>query len=228
MPPRCCSSYSIPSPEFLRMFQAGSSNLGSRLSQTVMTIFNIDRCTPSGELRWIGLWWRNSMLYLCVSKFLFKAESYCYHKHDVSLSLSEYYDAWVNKQLNYGSKTINGKTLTLSPIIYINNDALIQPDRICLQVFLYIYACVYVLYICLYFSNGDLDPWSAFGVLNETSAPGATVIRIGRGAHHLDLRGSHPNDTAEVKAARSLIRDKIVSWIDEWHRESHPLYCLDF
>ncbi|KAM7532760.1 hypothetical protein Aperf_G00000129771 [Anoplocephala perfoliata] len=79
----------------------------------------------------------------------------------------------------------------------------------------------------LIFSNGDIDPWSAFGVLNENAAPGATVVLIERGAHHLDLRGSHPNDTAEVHDARGLIRSKIAEWIDEWQRESHPLYCLD-
>lgn len=78
------------------------------------------------------------------------------------------------------------------------------------------------------FSNGDLDPWSAFGVLDGSAAPGATVVLIERGAHHLDLRGSHPNDTAEVRAARKIIRDNIAKWIDEWHRESHPLYCLEF
>ncbi|KAM7532761.1 hypothetical protein Aperf_G00000129790 [Anoplocephala perfoliata] len=79
----------------------------------------------------------------------------------------------------------------------------------------------------LIFSNGDIDPWSAFGVLNENAVPGATVVLIDHGAYHLDLRGSHPNDTAEVRAARGLIRNKIAEWIDEWQRESHPLYCLD-
>ncbi|KAM7532756.1 hypothetical protein Aperf_G00000129820 [Anoplocephala perfoliata] len=79
----------------------------------------------------------------------------------------------------------------------------------------------------LIFSNGDIDPWSAFGVLNENAAPGATVVLIDHGAHHPDLRGSHPNDTAEVHAARGLIRNKIAEWIVEWQRESHPLYCLD-
>ncbi|EUB62200.1 Lysosomal Pro-X carboxypeptidase [Echinococcus granulosus] len=80
----------------------------------------------------------------------------------------------------------------------------------------------------LIFSNGDLDPWSAFGVLEKELVPGATVVRIASGAHHLDLRGSHPNDTAEVRAARSLITNHINSWINAWHREAHPLYCLDF
>lgn len=79
----------------------------------------------------------------------------------------------------------------------------------------------------LYYSNGDLDPWSAFGVLDEKAVPGATVVRIATGAHHLDLRGSHPNDTAEVSAARVIIRKLVAEWIDEWHRESHPLYCFD-
>ncbi|VDD79213.1 unnamed protein product [Mesocestoides corti] len=80
----------------------------------------------------------------------------------------------------------------------------------------------------LVFSNGDLDPWSAFGVLNASSAPGATVIRIPTGAHHLDLRGSHPNDTADVIDARLKIREHIIDWIEAWKREYHPLYCLDY
>lgn len=66
------------------------------------------------------------------------------------------------------------------------------------------------------FSNGDLDPWSAFGVLNNSLAPHATIVRITTGAHHLDLRAAHPLDTEEVKVARKLETHVIRKWITKW------------
>ncbi|CAH8485297.1 unnamed protein product [Dicrocoelium dendriticum] len=71
------------------------------------------------------------------------------------------------------------------------------------------------------FSNGDLDPWSAFGVLNTDYAPSAYVIRIPSGAHHLDLRAADERDPQDVIDARLQILGQIKKWIDEWNAQSH-------
>jgi hypothetical protein len=55
----------------------------------------------------------------------------------------------------------------------------------------------------LIFSNGYLDPWAGGGWrLNNTQEGSLVSIIIKDGAHHYDLRGQHPNDTAEIKEVR--------------------------
>eukprot|EP00033_Pygsuia_biforma_P000469 GCRY01000555.1.p1 GENE.GCRY01000555.1~~GCRY01000555.1.p1 ORF type:complete len:498 (-),score=114.63 GCRY01000555.1:77-1513(-) len=64
------------------------------------------------------------------------------------------------------------------------------------------------------FSNGELDPWFAGGVTEPI--PDSTdlhVFVIKNGAHHLDLRGSHPNDPETVIAVRRQERDIIGRWL---------------
>lgn len=51
------------------------------------------------------------------------------------------------------------------------------------------------------FSNGDLDPWRAGGVLTNIN-PNIVVRLIQGGAHHLDLREPNAADPADVTAAR--------------------------
>ncbi|PSN38937.1 Lysosomal Pro-X carboxypeptidase [Blattella germanica] len=62
------------------------------------------------------------------------------------------------------------------------------------------------------FSNGLLDPWSSGGVLRNVSSSTFAVI-IPEGAHHLDLRGSNPDDPISVVKARKFHRSCIRSWI---------------
>ena len=66
------------------------------------------------------------------------------------------------------------------------------------------------------FSNGDLDPWAYGGVLDSV-AGGASdaplVVHIAAGAHHLDLRGSHPHDPPSVVAAREYEAAALGRWI---------------
>ncbi|XP_057313778.1 lysosomal Pro-X carboxypeptidase-like [Hydractinia symbiolongicarpus] len=69
------------------------------------------------------------------------------------------------------------------------------------------------------FSNGKLDPWSGYGVLNTTN-PRITTVFIKDGAHHLDLRKLNPLDPQSVIDARNVHKKSISSWIAEWH-ESH-------
>ncbi|TGZ71622.1 hypothetical protein CRM22_002534 [Opisthorchis felineus] len=73
------------------------------------------------------------------------------------------------------------------------------------------------------FSNGDLDPWSAFGVLTDDQAPGCNVIRIPSGAHHLDLRAKNELDPPDVVDARQRELQHIKDWIDEWHAKPKNL-----
>lgn len=64
----------------------------------------------------------------------------------------------------------------------------------------------------IYFTNGHLDPWSGGGVLTQPSST-LHVYVISDGAHHVDLRGSHPQDTDSIKQARTIGKSLISSWV---------------
>lgn len=64
------------------------------------------------------------------------------------------------------------------------------------------------------FSNGDLDPWSAGGVL-ETISDSLIAIYMEGAAHHLDLRSSNPADPESVVRARVLEKKYITKWLRE-------------
>lgn len=63
-------------------------------------------------------------------------------------------------------------------------------------------------------SNGNLDPWSGFGVLQKPS-PNVVTVMIDQGAHHLDLRKSNPLDPESVKEARQIEKENIKLWISQ-------------
>jgi lysosomal Pro-X carboxypeptidase len=62
------------------------------------------------------------------------------------------------------------------------------------------------------FSNGLLDPWSVFGVMEDVSDSVVAVI-IPDGAHHLDLMYSRPDDSQELTAARQTIMQHVAKWV---------------
>jgi lysosomal Pro-X carboxypeptidase len=64
------------------------------------------------------------------------------------------------------------------------------------------------------FSNGLLDPWHGGGFLRQSADPSLPVFLLEKGAHHYDLRGPHPEDTAEVTAVRAKEEAIIKGWID--------------
>lgn len=66
------------------------------------------------------------------------------------------------------------------------------------------------------FSNGLLDPWSGGGVL-QTDNMAVHVIIIPEGAHHLDLRATHPKDPTSVVQARQRESSIIEKWIADYH-----------
>jgi len=53
------------------------------------------------------------------------------------------------------------------------------------------------------FSNGDLDPWRAGGVVNDIGNAEIIVRMIKGGAHHLDLREPNEADPEDVTNART-------------------------
>ena len=57
---------------------------------------------------------------------------------------------------------------------------------------------VCILVIC---SNGELDPWSAGGVLHTVKSSLPAMV-IPNAAHHLDLRAKNDGDTRDVERAR--------------------------
>uniref|UniRef100_W6NDI6 Peptidase S28 domain containing protein n=1 Tax=Haemonchus contortus TaxID=6289 RepID=W6NDI6_HAECO len=66
------------------------------------------------------------------------------------------------------------------------------------------------------FSNGFLDPWSGGGWSMTPKIEGSLVsIILKEGAHHYDLRGTHPDDTEEVKNVREQEKAYIKKWIQK-------------
>ncbi|KAL6759608.1 hypothetical protein V8C86DRAFT_2571910 [Haematococcus lacustris] len=68
------------------------------------------------------------------------------------------------------------------------------------------------------FSNGLLDPWSAFGVLDSASDSVVATL-IPEGAHHLDLMWTHPEDPDSVRATRQLELQHIQRWVTQ-HKQA--------
>jgi len=72
-------------------------------------------------------------------------------------------------------------------------------------------------------SNGALDPWSGGGFIAKSKdvisdydeRRGLYWIFLKKGAHHLDLRGPHPDDPEEVTDARNREEAIIYDWILE-------------
>ncbi|CAH2102188.1 unnamed protein product [Euphydryas editha] len=62
------------------------------------------------------------------------------------------------------------------------------------------------------FTNGDLDPWSTLGVLEDLSYNAPAVV-IPRSSHCRDLFSNRENDIEELKEARIHIKYLIKNWI---------------
>lgn len=76
--------------------------------------------------------------------------------------------------------------------------------------------------LSLLLSNGELDPWSGCGVLEDVSDSLIAVIIKG-GAHHLDLRASNDKDTDSVKAARETHKESIAKWLMDYYSKDGRL-----
>jgi len=66
-------------------------------------------------------------------------------------------------------------------------------------------------------SNGLLDPWHGGGFLKPGDPrSGNHWVLMPNGAHHLDLRGPHPQDPPDVTAARAEEEKIMQGWIAEY------------
>ena len=73
-------------------------------------------------------------------------------------------------------------------------------------------------------TSGQLDPWRAAGIqsLPRNADPNSIMVFIiENGAHHLDLRSSHPLDPPSVTKVREVELATFERWIQEW-RDMYP------
>lgn len=70
----------------------------------------------------------------------------------------------------------------------------------------------------IFITNGQLDPWRAAGItkLPKGANPSIVVRTIEDGAHHFDLRPSHPLDPPSVIQVRKEEKEHMKKWIQEW------------
>jgi lysosomal Pro-X carboxypeptidase len=67
----------------------------------------------------------------------------------------------------------------------------------------------------LIWSNGGLDPWHGGGFLHPfANTDDLHWFFMPLGAHHLDLRGPHPEDPPNVTATRAAEEDILRGWIE--------------
>jgi lysosomal Pro-X carboxypeptidase len=66
------------------------------------------------------------------------------------------------------------------------------------------------------FSNGDRDPWSAGGVL-EQLGPNIDIINVPHACHHEDLRPTGENDPPSLRAVREQEVEIIKKWLDKYY-----------
>ena len=71
------------------------------------------------------------------------------------------------------------------------------------------------------FSSGSLDPWGGGAIRSRDGGDDATqrgvyFFRMENGAHHLDLKGWHKDDPADVVAVRRREEEIIMRWVKEW------------
>jgi pimeloyl-ACP methyl ester carboxylesterase len=72
----------------------------------------------------------------------------------------------------------------------------------------------------IFLTHGQLDPWRAAGITKLANQPPSIQIRmIESGAHHYDLRASHPDDVSSVVTVRSEEREAIRTWINQWEQQ---------
>lgn len=70
----------------------------------------------------------------------------------------------------------------------------------------------------LVLSNGNYDPWSATGVLENVS-DSVVFVPVDGGAHHLDLFFSNELDPPAVKAARAIEKTHMWKWVNEYYTQ---------
>jgi dipeptidyl-peptidase-2 len=64
------------------------------------------------------------------------------------------------------------------------------------------------------FSNGLLDPWEPLGFLKSPNAGKIVTLQARGAAHHLDLRGSDPADSASVVQMRKMEQQILEIWMN--------------
>jgi len=73
------------------------------------------------------------------------------------------------------------------------------------------------------FSNGFLDPWWPGGVLTSIEGSDIIALQMRGAAHHLDLRGSDPNDPDDVTQTRVQEAQIINTWLADIAGTKKPM-----